>query len=85
MIAKERITYAGITQNRLPLIKRNIPKVIDYVDNIVIVDAFSTDGTKEWLENYSPKITVSQRVWDDSFARQYSEFLKYIKDGWFLV
>ncbi len=85
MITKERINYAGITQNRLHLIKRNIPKVIDYVDNIVIVDGFSTDGTKEWLENYSPKITVVQRKWDDNFSNQHNAYLGPIEDGWVLV
>lgn len=81
----EIITYACITQNRIRNIKRNIPKVIDYVDKVIIVDSFSTDGTKEWLENYSPKIKVVQRKWDDSFANQYSEYLKYVNEGWVLI
>lgn len=84
-MALEKITYAGITQNRIKNIKRNIPRVIDYVDRIVIIDAFSTDGTKEWLENYSPKVTVVQRKWDDNFGNQHNEYIKQIKDGWVLV
>jgi len=83
---KEKITYAGITQNRIGNIKRNIPKVIDCVDRIVIVDGFSTDGTKEWLDNYgSPKITVVQHEWDDNFSHQHNEYLRQITDGWVLV
>ena len=82
----EKITYACITQNRIKSIQRNIPKVIDYVDKIVIVDGFSIDGTKEWLENYnSDKITVVSRRWDDSFANQYNEYLKYVDGGWVLI
>ena len=83
---KEPITYACITQNRINSIKRNIPKVIDWVDKIVIVDGYSVDDTKEWLENYgSNKITVTQRRWDDSFANQYNEYLKFINKGWILL
>lgn len=81
----ERITYVCVTQNRIKNIQRNIPKVINYVDRVVIVDGFSVDGTKEWLESYSPKIFVTQRQWDDSFANQYNEYLKYIEEGWVLL
>lgn len=81
----EKITYVCVTQNRVAYIKRNIPRVIDYVDRLVIVDGFSTDGTKEWLEAYSPKIKVVQRQWDDSFARQYNRYLEEITDGWIFI
>jgi len=81
----ETITLACVTQNRIKNIQRNIPKMIDYVDRIVIVDGFSVDGTKEWLENYSDKITVVQREWDDSFANQYNRYLDEINDGWVLI
>lgn len=82
---KEKITYAGITQNELRSLKRNIPKIIDYVDEMVIVDGYSVDGTKEWLENFSPKIKVVQRKWDDNFSNQHNEYLKNITEGWVLV
>jgi glycosyltransferase involved in cell wall biosynthesis len=81
----DKITFVCVTQNRIEYMKRNIPKVIDYVDRIVIVDGFSVDGTKEWLESYSPKIFVTQRRWDDSFANQYNEYLKHIGEGWVLL
>jgi glycosyltransferase involved in cell wall biosynthesis len=80
-----KITFACVTQNRIENLKRNVPKVIDYVDRMVFVDGFSVDGTKEWLESYSPKIFVTQRQWDDSFANQYNEYLKHIGDGWVLL
>lgn len=81
----DKITFACVTQNRIKNLKRNIPKVVDYVDRIVIVDGFSVDGSKEWLENYSPKIFVTQRRWDDSFASQYNEYLRHIGEGWVLL
>ncbi len=82
---EEYVTLACITQNRIKNMQRLIPKVIDWVDKVVVVDSFSVDGTKEWLENYSPKIIVTQRQWDDSFANQYNEYLKHIDQGWILI
>lgn len=81
----DSITFACVTQNRIDNLKRNIPKIIDYVDRMVFVDGYSVDGTKEWLESFSPKIFVTQRKWDDSFANQYNEYLKHIGDGWVLL
>lgn len=82
---EDKITFACVTQNRISNLKRNVPKIIDYVDRMVFVDGFSVDGTKEWLENYSPKIFVTQRKWDDSFANQYNEYLKHVGEGWVLL
>jgi hypothetical protein len=81
----EIITLCCVTQNRINKVKNLVQKTIDYVDAMVFVDAFSVDGTKEWLESYSPKIKVVQRKWDDSFARQYDRFVKEIKGGWLLI
>jgi glycosyltransferase involved in cell wall biosynthesis len=81
----DKITFVCVTQNRIENLKRNIPKVVDYVDRIVVVDGYSVDGSKEWLESYSEKIFVTQRQWDDSFANQYNEYLKYIGEGWVLL
>jgi len=81
----DKITFVCVTQDRIDNLKRNIPKVIDYVDRLVFVDGYSVDGTKEWLESYSPKIFVTQRKWDDSFANQYNEYLKHMGEGWVLL
>jgi glycosyltransferase involved in cell wall biosynthesis len=81
----EKLTLCCPTQNRIGNMKRLIPKIIDYFDEVIVVDAFSIDGTKEWLESYSPKIKVVQRQWDDSFARQYNRFIQEVKEGWFVV
>jgi glycosyltransferase involved in cell wall biosynthesis len=82
---QEKITYVGITQNRIKNLKMNIPKLIDYVDRAVIVDGYSVDGTKEWLESFSPKIFVPQRKWDDNFGAQHGEYLKHVGEGWCLL
>ena len=81
----EKITYVCMTQNRLKNVQRNMKRVIDYVDAAVIVDGFSVDGTKDWLEAFSPKIKVVQRKWDDSFANQYNRYLQEISEGWIFI
>lgn len=81
----EIINFACVTQNRIKNLKRNLPKIVDYVDRIIIVDGYSVDGTKEWCEQFSPKVTVVQREWDDSFANQYNRYLREVNDGWVLI
>lgn len=81
----EKITHVCMTQNRVRNIVRNITRIVDYVDAIVVVDAFSVDGTKQWLENFNPKIKVVQRRWDDSFANQYNRYLEEISEGWIFI
>ena len=82
---QEKITLCCATQDHLDKVKELVTRTIDYVDAMVFVDGFSFDGTKEWLESFSPKITVVQRKWDDSFARQYNRFIQEITGGWLLI
>lgn len=82
---QEKITLCCVTQNNIKKVKELVPRVINYVDEAVFVDGYSVDGTKEWLESYSPKIKVVQRRWDDSFSKQYNKFVEEIRDGWMLI
>ena len=81
----EKITLCCATQNHLHKVEHLVHRTIDYVDAAVFVDGYSVDGTKEFLEMYSPKIKVVQRKWDDSFARQYNRFVQEIQEGWMLI
>lgn len=80
----EQITYVCITQNRLENLKRNFAQVLPYVDRAVIIDGGSVDGTEEFCKA-TPKVEWHYRKWDDSFANQYNEYLKYIGSGWVLI
>jgi hypothetical protein len=82
---QEKITLCCATQNHINKVKQLATKTLDYVDEMVFVDGFSVDGTKDWLESLSPKIKVVQRKWDDSFARQYNRFVQEITEGWLLI
>ncbi len=80
----EKITYVCITQNRLENLKRNFPVILPHVDRAVIIDGGSVDGTEEYCKSL-PKVEWHYRKWDDSFANQYNEYLKYIDEGWVLL
>ena len=51
--------------NELPYLKNMIPQLEEVFEEIVILDGYSTDGTKAWGENYkSPKCRFYQRQFD---------------------
>lgn len=83
--ADDSITYVVVTQDRLENNKRNFPVVLPYVDRAVVIDGFSKDGTYEYLKALGPKVQVVQHPWEDSFAKQYDQYLKQIKGGWVLL
>lgn len=84
-VYNNKITYVCMTQDRLENNKRNMPIVLPHVDRVVIIDGGSQDGTVEYLKSLGPKVEVFHRAWDDSFANQYNEYLKYVKEGWILL
>lgn len=83
--ADDSITYVVVTQDRLENNKRNFPVILPYVDRAVVVDGFSKDGTLEYLKSLGSKVQVVQNKWEDSFAKQYNQYLKHIKGGWVLL
>ena len=51
--------------NELPYLKNQIPQLLTVFDKVHLVDDFSTDGTKEWIESInSPRIDFFQRKFD---------------------
>jgi glycosyltransferase involved in cell wall biosynthesis len=77
----EKLTYVTITQDRVENLQRNFPKVVDYVDRILVIDGGSVDGTVDFCKSFS-KVELYHREWDDSFANQYNEYLKHVREGW---
>jgi len=80
----ETITYVCVTQNRVENLKRNFARILPHVDKVVIIDGGSVDGTEEYCKSFE-KVEWVHRKWDDSFANQYNEYLKYIDNGWVLL
>jgi glycosyltransferase involved in cell wall biosynthesis len=84
-VVSEKLTFACVTQNRIDNLKRNLPAVLPYFDEVVIVDGGSSDGTEDYVKSLGDKITYVYRKWDDSFANQYNEYLRHISEGWVLI
>jgi glycosyltransferase involved in cell wall biosynthesis len=83
--ADDSITYVVVTQDRLENNKRNFPVILPHVDRAVVVDGFSKDGTFDYLKSLGSKVQIVQNKWEDSFAKQYNQYLKHIKGGWVLL
>lgn len=57
------LVFVETCQNDLIYLKNQIPQLLEVADKIVMVDDYSTDGTKEWVEGLD-KIEFYQRQFD---------------------
>ena len=78
---KEKITALIITYNEIGYIEKCVQS-IDFADEIIVVDSFSTDGTYEYLCNH-PKIKVIQNPFEN-FTAQKAFTLKQATNDWVL-
>ena len=74
------LSAVAITKNEEANIKRYIDQ-LDFVDEIVIIDSFSTDKTVEIAESTGAK--VIQREFDN-FSSQKNFALEHVKNEWVL-
>ncbi len=82
---QEPITLACMTQDRVHNLKILLPKVMPYVDRVIIIDGSPEGLTKDYCEELGPKVMWKHRKWDDNFVNQWNEYLKYVNGGWILV
>ncbi|MEB8329683.1 glycosyltransferase family 2 protein [Flavobacteriaceae bacterium KMM 6897] len=78
---KEKITALIITYNEIGYIEKCVQS-IDFADEIIVVDSFSTDGTYEYLCDH-PKIRVIQNPFEN-FTAQKAFALKQATNDWVL-
>ena len=78
---REKITALVITFNEIGYIEKCLESV-SFVDEIIVVDSFSTDGTYEYLLNH-PKVKVIQNPFEN-FTAQKSFALKQATNDWVL-
>ncbi|NJB72434.1 glycosyltransferase involved in cell wall biosynthesis [Saonia flava] len=76
-----KITTLIITYNEMDYIQKCIDS-IDFTDEIIVVDSYSTDGTYEYLLHH-PKVKVIQNPFEN-FTSQKSFALKQAKNDWVL-
>ena len=82
MTQKTRISAIVITFNEEQKIERCL-KSMEWVDEIIIVDSFSTDRTVEICKRYTEK--VYQHPWPHSFSAQRAVAVSYATNDWILA
>jgi glycosyltransferase involved in cell wall biosynthesis len=76
-----KITALIITYNELGYIENSL-KSVNFADEIIVVDSYSTDGTFEYLQNH-PKVKVLQHPFKN-FTLQKSFALDQATNDWIL-
>lgn len=69
-----------IVKNEEACLGRCLKSVQDYVDEIIIVDTGSTDGTIEIAENYGARI--QHHLWESDFSKHRNQSLSYATGDW---
>jgi glycosyltransferase involved in cell wall biosynthesis len=72
-----------ITKNEEANIARTLASVINFADEIVIVDSGSTDRTSEIARSFGPKVKVFVEAWK-GFARQKNSAIEKASGEWIL-
>lgn len=74
------VTYlCMIVTNRLETMAENITAALSLVDEVIVVDGGSDDGTLQWLEEH-PNIHVINFPWCDDFAASRNQYLNKIAE-----
>ena len=80
-VANNKITALIITYNEIGYIE-NCLQSVDFADEIIVVDSYSTDGTYEYLSSH-PKVKVLQHPFEN-FTLQKSFALQQASNDWIL-
>ena len=75
------VTAALIVKNESEHIENCLRRIVNAVDEIVIVDTGSTDDTIEIIKNF-PKIKIINFEWCDDFAAARNAAMPHIKSDW---
>ena len=78
---KQKLSALVITYNEIGYIEKCIESV-EFADEIIVVDSYSTDGTYEYLKEH-PRVKVIQHPFSN-FTQQKSFALKQASNDWVL-
>lgn len=81
----ENLTFACVTKPHIDRLKVLVPKVLPYVDRVVIVIGEKDQESIDYLKALDDKVEVYFYKWHDNFAASWNAYLKQIKDGWILL
>jgi len=82
-LARSTISACMIVKNEEKMLSRCLESIKDYVDEIVIVDTGSTDGTVEIAESYGAN--VYHHPWDDNFSKHRNQSIDYAGSDWIFI
>lgn len=85
LMEEDHITYASVSVPRLHNLKRNLPKILPWVDRALIVIGVQDEEAISYLKSLGEKVSILYREWDGSFPDQYNVYLPYITGGWVLI
>jgi glycosyltransferase involved in cell wall biosynthesis/thioredoxin-like negative regulator of GroEL len=78
--SNETISCCMIVKNEEAFLEQCLESVKDHVDEIIIVDTGSTDGTVEIARRYTDKVYF--HAWEDSFSKARNQALQYAANDW---
>jgi glycosyltransferase involved in cell wall biosynthesis len=78
---KVTVAAALLVRNEIRCIERCLKSIVNSVDEIVVVDCESTDGTREFVQAF-PKVKCVSFTWCDDFAAARNAGLAHIASDW---
>ncbi len=83
LVGDERISLCMIVKNEEKMLAQCLNSVRDLVDEIVIVDTGSTDGTVAIAEKFGAR--VYHHAWQNDFSLHRNQSLEYATGDWILI
>jgi glycosyltransferase involved in cell wall biosynthesis len=81
--ASEKISLCMITKDEEDFLSQCFDSVKNLVDEIIVVDTGSTDGTVDIAATYGAKIY--QHPWEDDYSKHRNQSIAYAGGEWILV
>jgi glycosyltransferase involved in cell wall biosynthesis len=83
LLETKKVTVAAalLVRNEILCIERCLKSIVNSVDEIVVIDCESTDGTREFVQSF-PKVKMVTFAWCDDFAAARNAGLAQIESDW---
>jgi hypothetical protein len=83
LLDKNKVTVAAalLVRNEIRCIERCLRSISEAVDEIIVIDCESTDGTREIAQTF-PKVKLVTFPWIDDFAAARNAGLQHIQSDW---